>query len=87
MSKYIGGIEKPNYSTICKRAKMETCDLPIASSLKKNRNLTIILDSSTEISIMNQKSLKVQLWKATKVYRRVFFRQDEKGKILDVTIS
>jgi hypothetical protein len=87
MSKYIGGVENPNYSTICKRIKTETCEIPNSPSIKENENLTIIFESSSEINIMKQKTLKVQLWKATKVYRRIFFKQDATGKISDVKIS
>jgi hypothetical protein len=87
MSKYIGGIENPNYSTICKRIKIELCETPNPPSIRVNANLTIIFESSSKINIVKQKALKVQLWKATKVYRRIFFKQDNHGKISYIIIS
>ena len=87
MSKYIGGIEKPDYTTIYKRLKTEPCTLPLLDPFRKKDGLTIIFDTPEDIDIMSPKSLKVQLWKARKVYRRVFFKQDSKGKIIDIKIS
>ena len=87
ISKYIGGIEKPDYTTIYKRLKAEACVLLPLEPYRKKEGLTIIFDSPEEINIMSQKSLKVQLWKARKVYRRIFFKQDNRGKIIDIKIS
>jgi hypothetical protein len=87
MSKYIGGIEKPDYTTIYKRLKTEPCILPLIESLRKKEGLTIIFNSPDNIDVMSQKSIKVQLWKARRVYRRIFFKQDSRGKIIDIKIS
>lgn len=88
MSKYIGGLEKPNYSTIYKRIKA----LSPAGGEEGGRpgeaaeDMTIIVDRDG-ISEHSPREWAVRLYKLRKVYRRVTFRVDARGRVTDIEIS
>ncbi len=89
MSRYISGVEKPDYSTICKRIKtIDTAPIYDDKNIlvKKPKGITLIVGPS-KIEAFNSKDWKVYLWKAKKVYRKVFFKLNDKGKIFFIEIS
>lgn len=88
MSKYIGGLEKPNYSTIYKRIKGISGteeDGEDERPKEAGREITIIVDR-TGIEEHFPKEWAVRLWKLKKVYRRVTFIVDGKGKVRQIEI-
>jgi hypothetical protein len=90
MSHYIGGVEKPDYSTICKRIKSINAE-PVFDdknlfTKKMPKGITIVVGAS-KIEAFNSRNWKVYAWKAKKVYRKIFFKLNDKGKVISVEIS
>lgn len=89
MSKYIGGLEKPNYSTIYKRIKGINPQGGVGEDERPGeaaKDMTIIVDREG-ISEHSQKEWAVRFWKLKKVYRKVTFAVDGKGRVSDIEIS